>query len=100
MAARYVHLAGRDLDDAIVSFYGQGKAPERSRPTFVPQVCGRCGEKNTPGLNFCGKCGTPLTTDDLMKAPIQDEEARLRLESVERKLEEVLREKKEQSSLS
>ena len=72
MAAVYVHLAGKDLDDKLVSIYA-GKQIEPPRPEFRPIICQKCGEKNTPGQRYCGKCGTPLNLEELTKAGIEYE---------------------------
>lgn len=59
MAAVYVHMSGRDLDQKIASIYSD-KAVEMPKPEFRPILCPRCNEKNTPGQRYCGRCGGPL----------------------------------------
>ncbi len=59
MAAVYVHLSGRDVDNAVLGVYGfrQEKSKE---PLIKMQICKRCNEQNEPGAKFCRRCGMPL----------------------------------------
>lgn len=58
MAAVYVHLSGRDVDDAILECYGV-KRKEEPKTTFIPKKC-RCGFDNPPMNKYCSKCGQIL----------------------------------------
>lgn len=60
MARIYVHLSGRDVDDAILEANGI-KRKEKEDDEMQPIVCS-CGEINTPVNNYCNKCGKPLKT--------------------------------------
>jgi len=87
MASTYVHLAGRDIDDAILGIYGiQTKKEEEGNghiPALgAPKVCPRCGDRNPGDASFCFKCGLAL---DMKKA--LEAEADLRI--VERVFEEI-----------
>ena len=58
MPSVYVHLSGRDVDEALLRHYGviteeEGKAIQELKPW----TCPRCGEINSVGLRFCGRCG-------------------------------------------
>ena len=71
MAGVYVHLSGRDVDNAILKIHGidtnGGTKPEQAQK---PINCKRCNELNTPTNSFCNRCGLPLNEDavkDLMK---------------------------------
>jgi integrase/recombinase XerD len=59
MPAVYVHLSGKDLDDKLVSIY-TGKQVKPPTPEFAPIICPRCKATSTPGISYCGHCGTPL----------------------------------------
>ncbi|MGI0091841.1 MAG: tyrosine-type recombinase/integrase [Nitrososphaerales archaeon] len=59
MPAVYVHLSGKDLDDKLVGIY-TGKEVKPKGPEFAPIICPRCKASCTPGLAYCGHCGTPL----------------------------------------
>jgi ribosomal protein L40E len=58
MAAIYVHLSGRDTDDAILAMHGMKQTQKTSM--LSPQVCNRCKETNSANNNLCQKCGYPL----------------------------------------
>ncbi len=57
MAGVYVHLSGRDVDDAILKAYGL--KPEEKEGNVLP--CFRCDTENAINSKFCQSCGTPLT---------------------------------------
>ena len=62
MPRTYVHMSGRDTDDAILSLYGKKKIEENKEKSVLgPIDCPRCKTKNEPTALFCGKCGSPLT---------------------------------------
>jgi integrase len=57
--ATYVHLSGKNLDDAVLNMYGIKK--DQEGPEFLkPGVCPRCRELTAVNANFCLKCGMPL----------------------------------------
>ena len=58
MPARYVHLAGVDVENAVLEARGI-KVKSRKR-MMEPKVCPRCEEENGPEKIHCGKCGTNL----------------------------------------
>jgi integrase/recombinase XerD len=70
MPATYIHLSARDIDPKLEQVYS-GKPVEPARPAFSPSICPRCGEKNSPGIRFCGRCGTPLDASELAKAALE-----------------------------
>ena len=70
MPATYIHLSARDIDPKLERIYG-GKPIEPAKPEFSPSICPRCGEKNSPGIRFCGRCGTPLDASELTKAALE-----------------------------
>ena len=70
MPATYIHLSARDIDPKLEQVYS-GKPIEPARPEFSPSICPRCGEKNSPGIRFCGRCGTPLEAGELAKATLE-----------------------------
>ncbi len=63
MPAVYVHLSGRDTDDAILAMYGKKQAPEDMLSKMTPQDCARCDTKNAVDARFCQKCGMPLSLE-------------------------------------
>lgn len=58
MPAIYVHLSGKDVDDAILKMNGQ--EPEDVPEVMVPGKCPRCKEMNHHSAPTCWKCGFPL----------------------------------------
>lgn len=60
MASVYVHLSGRDVDSALLRLNGILKDEDRRNEILKIKIC-RCGEKNDPSKQFCGRCGAPLS---------------------------------------
>jgi len=58
----YIHLSGRDVDDAILKIYGL-KKEEDARPKLGAMKCPRCSMLNEVDARFCSRCGLPLTED-------------------------------------
>ncbi len=78
--AVYVHLSGRDLDEAIDRLYEIG---EEEKPKVVkPRKCPRCGHVNDPTAVYCSKCALVL-----------DEGKRIELEMMQESLSRELAEK-------
>ena len=88
MASVYVHLSGRDVDNAILQTYGvvnkELTAPDEK---FIPKNCPRCKTHNAPTSKFCTSCGYVLDAaviyqaenerqkaDELMNMLMQDPE--------------------------
>jgi integrase len=64
MAATYVHLSGRDVDDALLAVYGMKKiSGEEKKSGLTPVDCPRCKEMNEYSNVFCKKCGWILDKD-------------------------------------
>ncbi len=55
MAGIYIHMAGKDVDDALLGAYGMKKEEEN----HAGQKCPRCAKVNTPDKVYC-ECGLPL----------------------------------------
>jgi hypothetical protein len=55
----YVHLSGKNMDDAVLRMYGI-KKDEYDTEFLKPGVCPRCRELTAVNANFCLKCGMPL----------------------------------------
>ena len=68
----YVHLSGRDVDDALARLYGMGDGQKG-------RVCPRCGFLNPEGGLYCSRCSAVLS-----------EVEAFRVEEEERKKEEVV----------
>ena len=65
MAAVYVHLSGRDVDDAILKLHGLKKDEEEEKPK--PKKCPRCKQINPTSAYFCVRCGAVLDLQAAIK---------------------------------
>jgi len=69
----YVHLSGRDIDNAILELNGTIEPKiTKSGPTLRTKVCVRCEHKNDPISKFCSRCAMPLD----LNAALEVEEKR------------------------
>ncbi len=59
MAAIYVHLSGRDVDNALLKMHGMA-ADDAKEVQMSPKKCVRCSTMNAPTSKFCHKCGAGL----------------------------------------
>ena len=61
MAATYVHLSGKDVDNAVLK--ANGILDEKGDP-LIPKltikVCYKCHEKNEATAKYCNRCASPL----------------------------------------
>ncbi len=55
----YVHLSGRDIDNAIMQANDQ-LPKESTKSKLVPKVCPRCQQSNMTTAFFCSRCGNPI----------------------------------------
>lgn len=62
MPAKYVHLSGRDIDNAYDELHGLTPVDEEEAEETV-QKCPRCEELNEPDDRFCSRCGQALAID-------------------------------------
>lgn len=89
MAATYVHLSGRDVDNAFLKMHGLAPIENAQEEKMRLRTCQRCKENNSPAFKFCVKCGMPLDesfiskaektrqiSDNVMNALIEDEEVK------------------------
>jgi len=73
MSAIYVHLSGRDTDDAILELNGIKRKEEKSSK-IEPIGCIKCNHKNRPTSRFCEICGMILDkeeADKIIKADLE-----------------------------
>jgi len=70
MAATYVHLSGRDVDNALLKLQGLVQVEETKFEKLNVRVCPRCKDHNAPVSKYCTKCGLPL--DEGMIAKIEE----------------------------
>jgi integrase/recombinase XerD len=64
MASIYVHLSGRDVDNALLELYGLKAPDDGSKSTKdMIKVCPRCSERNRWDSKFCQRCAMVLDVD-------------------------------------
>jgi hypothetical protein len=67
MPSTYIHLSGKQIDDAILKIHGI-KKEEETETTLKNTNCPRCEKLNGPTSNFCAKCGMALNAKSAMEA--------------------------------
>lgn len=67
MAAVYVHLSSRDIDDKILSVEGIRQTPEDTRNGNAMEMieCPRCKRKNPPDAMYCFVCSCAMNDEAL-----------------------------------
>jgi integrase/recombinase XerD len=60
MAETYVHISGREVEDAMARAIGVEKPEAPKKSTMLPRTCGRCSFVNDAASRFCGQCASPL----------------------------------------
>lgn len=67
MPSVYVHLSGRDVDDALMEAHGiEVDKKKNDDRTLAPRKCFR-GHENTFDARFCNDCGVPLDEKTLIE---------------------------------
>ncbi|MCI0330693.1 MAG: tyrosine-type recombinase/integrase [candidate division Zixibacteria bacterium] len=66
MASIYVHLSGRDVDNAILGLYGLREKDKSPEAVLKPKKCEKCEWINPPDFSFCGKCASALELKTLL----------------------------------
>lgn len=59
MAAVYVHLSQRDIEEAVLNLHGIEPTQKRTEHLKVIK-CPRCKDVNPESSSYCNKCGLPL----------------------------------------
>lgn len=77
MPAVYVHLSGRNVDNALFKLNGiktEKEVNEEERP-LKPLQCERCEEINPPTNKFCARCGAPLDLQTALSLQKEEEKS-------------------------
>ncbi len=105
MAKKYVHLSGKDIDEAILEMHGI-RIKDDSNGIIRLDTCPRCSTQNTPDNQRCSQCGyildgALLPQDAKTQQGVIDEmNAGLeRIRKVEKKLDLIFGELLKQKSL-
>lgn len=79
MPAVYVHLSGRDVDNALLKTYGIAPdSKEGVQTQLKPKPCPRCALQNAATNKFCSRCGTVLeqrTAREMIKRHLERSQA-------------------------
>ncbi|MEW6584195.1 MAG: site-specific integrase [Nitrospirota bacterium] len=75
MASVYVHLSGRDVDEALLKTYGIKTGEEKKEEKFKPKNCPRCKTPGSPISKFCNRCGTVLDAGTVYEMENEREKA-------------------------
>lgn len=67
MASTYVHLSGRDVDNALLKLQGVKVEKQENEAVLKTIPCKRCREINSPASKFCMRCGSPLDIESAVK---------------------------------
>ena len=72
MVARYTHLSGRDIDDAVLKANGMPTNHKKGSEVQV-KMCIKCHERNEITAKYCVKCGTPLNITQITQVENVDD---------------------------
>ncbi len=76
MPGTYVHLSGKDTDNALLKLNGLKPKDEDNRQSELkPRVCVRCTTLNQPDGRFCRKCGGGLELAATLRAESERRES-------------------------
>jgi integrase/recombinase XerD len=93
MATVYVHLSGKDMDNAMLSMHGLMPKKSDEESKLMPKKCLVCGELNDPTASFCIKCRTALTLQIAINEDVQKEmknkELEIKMQILESKFAEL-----------
>lgn len=93
MPATYVHLSGRDMDEAMLKLGGEKPKEEKSESSLAPLECPRCTMMNKATGRFCSRCGAVLDVETAIR--MQDE-----MKEIDDKFSKVLEDKEVQRLLA
>lgn len=75
MASVYVHLSGRDVDNAILQTYGMAPIENKKDEKLSPKNCSRCSFVNSTIAKFCSKCGYVLSAETVYQVENERQKA-------------------------
>ncbi len=87
MAGVYIHMSGKDTDEAILKANGIEIKKEKKDNLLKPKECSKCHLKNPYTNRFCANCGLPLDEESAKKI-IEMDTKRNRADEIMNKLME------------
>jgi integrase len=63
----YVHMSGRDQDNAILKAYGIKVNDDQAINEIRPKTCQRCSELNPSNASYCKRCWLPFDVETAME---------------------------------
>jgi len=85
MAGVYIHMSGKDTDDAVLMANGIEIKKETRISVLTPAKCLRCGMINETTNKFCKSCGIPLTSEEAERI-IKDDEEKIKTDELMNKV--------------
>lgn len=82
MAAIYVHMSGKDTDQAVLQANGIQIQKEKREAVFQPKNCEKCNQTNPPTNKFCQTCGFILDKNLQHELIHEDEKTNERMRKV------------------
>lgn len=76
MAATYVHLSGRDIDNAVLQANGAEIKSAKEAPKLAVKTCPKCRMGNTASAMYCTRCGSAMEISTAMKQDEKEGEAK------------------------
>jgi len=67
MASVYIHLSGRDVDNALLRVNGIIVKDDKNTESLKLIDCFRCHNQNKPTDKYCSKCGLILNVEDAIE---------------------------------
>lgn len=64
MASVYVHLSGRDVDNALLELHGL-RTQTQNDPKIKLKICPRCSERNSPDSKYCKRCALVIDAETM-----------------------------------
>jgi hypothetical protein len=68
MPSTYVHLSGREVDDALLKLNGMAPVASKCESLLKPATCTRCSTINDAQTSFCRQCGLPVNVPAALRA--------------------------------
>jgi len=72
--ATYIHLAGRDLDPAVLALHGRQDVVKPAPSPLAPRVCSRCHRENPADATYCSQCSLVLDAGEAQRILARDAE--------------------------